>query len=220
MEFAFDARTEDLRESLFDFMSSHVYPAEPVFHAQLGRSRTSGLGLGTGDRAAPRRGARPRPVKPLPAGYAWRRAYQPAVRPARRDQRPQRASGACRTQLRRPDTGEHGGALALRQRAAAQGVARALAGAPGPVVVRDDRARRGLLRRHQHSRPHRARRRRVCRQWPQVVDHRRDEPQREGLHRDGQERPVRSPAPPAVDDAGPARHARARDPSWHGGPGL
>jgi len=26
MEFAFDARTEDLRESLFDFTGSHVYP--------------------------------------------------------------------------------------------------------------------------------------------------------------------------------------------------
>ena len=37
MEFAFDARTEDLRESLFGFIGSHVYPAEPVFHAQLGR---------------------------------------------------------------------------------------------------------------------------------------------------------------------------------------
>ena len=28
MEFPFDARTEDLPESLFDFMGSHVYPAE------------------------------------------------------------------------------------------------------------------------------------------------------------------------------------------------
>lgn len=37
MEFAFDAGTEDLREPLFDFIGSHVCPAEPVFHAQLGR---------------------------------------------------------------------------------------------------------------------------------------------------------------------------------------
>ncbi len=35
MDFAFDARTEGLRENLLDFMSSHVYPAEAAFHAQL-----------------------------------------------------------------------------------------------------------------------------------------------------------------------------------------
>ncbi|PVG81915.1 acyl-CoA dehydrogenase [Nocardioides gansuensis] len=35
MEFAFDARTEELRATLQDFMDSHVHPAEPVFHEQL-----------------------------------------------------------------------------------------------------------------------------------------------------------------------------------------
>ena len=30
MEFASDARTEDLRESLSDFTGSHVYPAESL----------------------------------------------------------------------------------------------------------------------------------------------------------------------------------------------
>ncbi|HEY8373623.1 MAG TPA: acyl-CoA dehydrogenase family protein [Pseudonocardiaceae bacterium] len=35
MDFAFDARTEELRQQLLDFMDSHVYPAEPVFRAQL-----------------------------------------------------------------------------------------------------------------------------------------------------------------------------------------
>jgi acyl-CoA dehydrogenase len=44
MEFAFDARTEDLRESLLDFMGSHVYPAEPVFTRSSAGSRTSGPG--------------------------------------------------------------------------------------------------------------------------------------------------------------------------------
>jgi acyl-CoA dehydrogenase len=37
MEFGFDARTEELRASLLDFMDRHVYPAEPVFGEQLGR---------------------------------------------------------------------------------------------------------------------------------------------------------------------------------------
>ena len=31
MDFAFDARTEELREQLLDFMDEHVYPAEAVF---------------------------------------------------------------------------------------------------------------------------------------------------------------------------------------------
>jgi acyl-CoA dehydrogenase len=35
MDFAHDARTEELRTELLDFMDTHVYPAEPVFHEQL-----------------------------------------------------------------------------------------------------------------------------------------------------------------------------------------
>jgi acyl-CoA dehydrogenase len=35
MDFAYDARTEELRERLLDFMDRHVYPAEPVFAEQV-----------------------------------------------------------------------------------------------------------------------------------------------------------------------------------------
>jgi acyl-CoA dehydrogenase len=35
MDFALDAKTEQLREELLGFMDSHVYPAEPVFAEQL-----------------------------------------------------------------------------------------------------------------------------------------------------------------------------------------
>jgi acyl-CoA dehydrogenase len=35
MEFAYDAKTEELREQLLSFMDEHVYPAEPVFAEQL-----------------------------------------------------------------------------------------------------------------------------------------------------------------------------------------
>src|SRR5437867_2832456 len=35
MDFAFDARTEELREQLLAFMDEHVYPAESVAHEQL-----------------------------------------------------------------------------------------------------------------------------------------------------------------------------------------
>ena len=34
MEFGFDQKTEDVRATLLDFMETHVYPAEPVFHEQ------------------------------------------------------------------------------------------------------------------------------------------------------------------------------------------
>jgi acyl-CoA dehydrogenase len=37
MDFMFDARTEEMRARLLDFMDSHVYPAEPVFAEQLAR---------------------------------------------------------------------------------------------------------------------------------------------------------------------------------------
>jgi acyl-CoA dehydrogenase len=37
MDFLFDAKTEELRAGLLEFMDSHVYPAEPVFHEQLGQ---------------------------------------------------------------------------------------------------------------------------------------------------------------------------------------
>lgn len=37
MDFAYDARTEELRATLLDFMDSHVYPAEPVFAEQIGQ---------------------------------------------------------------------------------------------------------------------------------------------------------------------------------------
>ncbi|MDQ4008665.1 MAG: acyl-CoA dehydrogenase family protein, partial [Actinomycetota bacterium] len=38
MDFAYDTRTEELREQLLTFMDEHVYPAEAVFEAQLDRA--------------------------------------------------------------------------------------------------------------------------------------------------------------------------------------
>ncbi len=38
MEFAYDARTEELRATMLEFMDSHVYPAESVFEDQLAES--------------------------------------------------------------------------------------------------------------------------------------------------------------------------------------
>jgi acyl-CoA dehydrogenase len=36
MDFEFDAKTEELRSRLLDFMDAHIYPAEPVFEEQVG----------------------------------------------------------------------------------------------------------------------------------------------------------------------------------------
>jgi acyl-CoA dehydrogenase len=42
MDFAFDARTEELRGKLLAFMDEHVYPAEPVFAAQVAELAADG----------------------------------------------------------------------------------------------------------------------------------------------------------------------------------
>ena len=42
MEFGYDARTDELRGQLLAFMDSHVYPAEPVFAAQVAAAAASG----------------------------------------------------------------------------------------------------------------------------------------------------------------------------------
>jgi acyl-CoA dehydrogenase len=43
VDFAFDARTEELREQLLSFMDSHVYPAEKVFAEQVAQAAAAGL---------------------------------------------------------------------------------------------------------------------------------------------------------------------------------
>ena len=42
MDFAFDDRTQDLRERLLAFMDEHVYPAEPVFREQVEAAEAAG----------------------------------------------------------------------------------------------------------------------------------------------------------------------------------
>ena len=42
MDFGYDARTEELRDTLFAFMDSHVYPAERVFAEQVAQAEAAG----------------------------------------------------------------------------------------------------------------------------------------------------------------------------------
>ena len=128
MDFTFDARTEELRAGLLDFMDSHVYPAEPVFHEQLGQLADRWAWDSVPVLAELRAEARRRGLWNLfLPGRARRRADQPAVRPAGRDHRPQRPPRPGGPQLRRPRHRQHGGAGAVRHRRAAEGVAGAAA---------------------------------------------------------------------------------------------
>ena len=52
MDFAFDARTEELRQRLLAFMDEHVYPAEPVFAEQQQAERDDSLVGAAGRRAS------------------------------------------------------------------------------------------------------------------------------------------------------------------------
>ena len=83
-----------------------------------------------------------------------RRPHQPGVRAAVRGHGPQ---PHCPRgfQLQRPRHGQHGGARTLRDRGAERAVAEAAARRRDTVLLRDDRAGRGLLGRHQHPGAHR-----------------------------------------------------------------
>ena len=44
MDFAFDARTEELRDQLQAFIDEHILPAEPIFEEQAAKLATEGRG--------------------------------------------------------------------------------------------------------------------------------------------------------------------------------
>ena len=114
---------------------------------------------------------------------------------------------AVRLQLQRARHRQHGGAAEVRHRrsSAASGSSRCWT-ARIRQRVHDDRARRRLLRRHQHGGDRGRRRRRGRHQRPQVVVDRRRPPGLQDPRVHGAHRPRRRPAPPAHDGAGPARH--------------
>ncbi len=148
-------------------------------------------------------------MEPGPAaceGHAG--AEQSRIRAARRDHGPG-ALGVRGVQLLGARHRQHGDARALRHRGAEAALADAAARRRDPLGLLHDRAGRRLLRRHQHPVPHRARRRRVRHQRPQMVVVRRRrsalrDPDRDGQDRSGQPRQIS----PAIHDPGAARHAR------------
>ncbi len=161
-------------------------------------------------RAPEAAGARGRTVEPLPPRErVRRRAHEPGIRPARRDHGP-RALVERGLQLLGARHRQHGGAGALRHARAEEALARAAAGRRDPQRLRDDRAGGRLVGRHQHRGAHRAPRRPLRRQRPQVVDQRRRRSALRDLHLHGQDRPAGASALSAVDDPGATRHAGRR----------
>ena len=58
MDFALDARTEELRGRLLAFMDEHVYPAEPVFARAAAQAAARPVVAAAGRRGAQGRGPR------------------------------------------------------------------------------------------------------------------------------------------------------------------
>jgi aminoglycoside phosphotransferase (APT) family kinase protein len=84
---------------------------------------------------------------------------------------------------------QHGDPRPVRHAAPAGAVAPAAARRRDPLVLRDDRAVGRVVGRHQHLEPHRARRRRLRDQRPQVVHERRARPALQGRGVHGRHRP-------------------------------
>ena len=152
MDFALDARTQELREQLLDFMAEKIVPGRAASSTSSWRRWTT-PGPGTAPVLQELRAeARERGLWNLfLPGRARRRADQPPVRAPGRDHRPQPAPRPGRAQLRRARHRQHGGAGRMfgspEQK---EQWLNPLLRRRDPLGLRDDRARRRLLRRHQH----------------------------------------------------------------------
>ena len=179
MDFGFDARTEELRASCSSFMDDHVYPAEPVFARAARRARRPrGPGPRAGDRGAARRGARRAACGtsscPAPHGAGLTNLqYAPLAEITGRS--PHLAPEALNCAA--PDTGNMEVLAEFGTRGAAGALARAAAGGRDPLGLRmtepdvaSSDATNIATRIDRDGDDY-------VDQRPQVVDHRRDEPE-------------------------------------------
>ena len=150
----------------------------------------------------------------LPHVGARRGADQPRIRAAVRDHGPRAVVAAKCSTARRPTPATWKCSSATAPPAHKAALARAAAGAARsarrslmtePAVASSDATNIQCT--------HRARRRRLRHQRPQVVVVRRRRPALQDLHRHGQDRPGRAAARAAVDDPRAARHARRHGPA-------
>ncbi len=117
MDFGYDVRTEEFRKRLLAFMDEYVYPAEPVFAAQVRENAQAGRPwerpavIGELKQEARGRGLWNLFLAHHPEGAGLTNL---AVRAARGDHRAQPGAGPRGAQLRRPRHREHGGAGRIR----------------------------------------------------------------------------------------------------------
>ena len=201
------------------FMDEHIYPAVPVYEAEMDVSGRRALEGRPGRRGTEGQGQGRRPVELLHAPAqrpgarrrhlpVRRRATdQPGIQPDRRTA----GQGRLRfgsLQLLGARHRQHGSADALWHAGAKGKVAAPADERRDPFGLPDDRAGRGQFGRHQHRDPHRARRRPLCDQRPQVVVLGRGRPALQGRHRHGQDRSRQRQPPPAAEP-GPGAAGRA-----------
>ncbi len=172
MDFEFSPKVKDLQQRVGAFMDEHVYPNEARFHEEIAANRRAGNAwVPTRIVEELKQKAQAQglwnlwlPESEFGAGLT-NLEYAPLCEIMGRSH-----LGPGGLQLLRARHRQHGGAGALRQRGAEARVAHAAARGRDPLGLRDDRARGRLVRRDQHRGQHRARRRPLRDQRPQVVD--------------------------------------------------
>ena len=206
MDFAMSAKANDYHKRLSDFMTEHVFPSRGRLRQVPARGRPERPHRPADHRGTQGQGQRAWPVEPVPAGRVG--PDQPGIRSAGRDHRLEPGDRSRGAQLRGARHRQHGDPAPVRHRGAAQAVAGAVAEWRDPQRLLDDRAGGRQQRRAQHRDLHRARRRRLRDQRPQVVDLRRGGPALQGPDRDGPHQPRGGKPPAAVDGSGADRHPR------------
>ena len=217
MDFDYSAKVQDLQQRVERVHGRARLPERGARSARRSRRTAARATPGCRPRvdrgAEARRRARAGPVEPVPARVRVRRGpHQPRVRAAVRDHGPLAHRRPRSSTARRPTPATWKCWCATARRAAeAQWLEPLLAGEIRSAL-RDDRAGRGLVRRDQHRGAHRARRRRLRHQRPQVVDLGRRRPALQDPHLHGQDRPANADRHrAAVDDPGAdGRAGRAR----------
>ncbi len=193
MDFEFTDRCNELRERLLAFMDERVYPAEPVYHEQLVQVGRPAL-ASAGDGGAQGRGRAERGLWNL---FHPHEHWGPASRNveyaplAEIMGRSHIAPEACNCSA--PDTGNMEVLTLFGTPEQKDRWLRPLLDGEIRSAFAMTEPDGGQLGRHQHRAAHRARRRRLRAERPQVVDLGRDARPLQDPDRDGQDRPRAAP---------------------------